>query len=218
MTNYNMDNEVWKDIKGYEGLYQISNYGRVYSVKRKIVRKQKLVKGYLVVGLNKNNVAKTLSVHRLVAMHFINNEESKEEVNHIDEVKTNNHVSNLMWCTPKENSNWGSRRERLSKANKRRFVRPLSLDQTPTVKVLKLPKVKLSNKPSGYVEKRVKFKPGMNGGKEVYVLDKKTGDVVDRFVSVKAAARFYNLRQSNISYVCAGKLKTTGGYKFKFVS
>ena len=50
------------------------------------------------------------------------------------------------------------------------------------------------------------------------VLDKKTGDVVDRFVSVKAAARFYNLRQSNISYVCAGKLKTTGGYKFKFVS
>ena len=79
--------EIWKDIKGYEGLYQVSNLGRIKS-KRKIL---KPIKGeYLKVGLSKNGVQKTLYVHRLVAEAFVKNNNEFTHVNHIDENKYNN--------------------------------------------------------------------------------------------------------------------------------
>lgn len=110
------DTEVWKDIKGYEGLYQVSNFGRVKSVARKIQLKQyakettetimKLdlnKRGYLYVHLCKNSKYKSYRVHRLVAEAFVENPEHKDQVNHIDRNVLNNKSSNLEWCTNVEN-------------------------------------------------------------------------------------------------------------------
>lgn len=106
--------EVWKDIKGYEGFYQISNLGRVKSLIRKNVLKEKIIKGgiqkngYKFVLLYKDKNSKIFRVHRLVAEAFIPNPNKYKEVNHIDENKTNNNVENLEWCTRKYNCSYGN--------------------------------------------------------------------------------------------------------------
>ena len=105
--------EVWKDIEGYEGLYQVSNKGRIKSLKKKFGKQETeiIMKpnmewcGYLRVGLIKDKKAKMYAVHRLVAKTFIANPENKPIVNHIDGNKANNEVENLEWATYKENSN-----------------------------------------------------------------------------------------------------------------
>lgn len=113
--------EIWKDVGGYEGLYQVSNLGRVKRLKGKYMKSDKLLKqvkldsGYIAVGLCKHNKAKNFRVHRLVAEAFIPNPEEKPQVNHINEDKTNNMVSNLEWMTAKENNNYGTRTQRTSK-------------------------------------------------------------------------------------------------------
>lgn len=108
--------EIWKDIKEYEGLYQVSNLGRVKRVTTgRILKGRKNKAGYLLVGLCKSSVSSTKTLHRLVAQAFIPNPENKPEVNHIDENKTNNMVFNLEWMTTKENINHGTRNERASK-------------------------------------------------------------------------------------------------------
>lgn len=110
--------EEWKDIIGFEGLYQISNYGRVKSLnynhsnEERIMKLSVGTKGYLQVCLTKNNRRSTKRIHRLVAEAFIPNPLNLETVNHIDEVKTNNHFSNLEWCTFEYNTKYGTRAER----------------------------------------------------------------------------------------------------------
>lgn len=107
--------ETWKDILEYEGLYQVSNYGNVKSLKRTVksrfktrtVRERNLKLGkrgqYRTVTLSKNDNQKTFSVHRLVAMAFVPNLKGENEVNHIDENPENNNFSNLEWVSHKEN-------------------------------------------------------------------------------------------------------------------
>ena len=97
--------EIWKDIEGYEGLYKISNYGEVWSVRKQgLLKKGKCATGYYSVSLAKNKKQKTFTIHRLVAIHFIDNPLKKPCVNHMDESRTNNHYSNLEYASYYENN------------------------------------------------------------------------------------------------------------------
>lgn len=105
-----MQEEIWKDIKDYEGLYQVSNLGRVRSIPRRgtcktlhILKPGKNHKNYLQVRLTKNSKGKTFVIHRLVAKSFILNPNDYPQVNHIDGNKLNNCVDNLEWCTNEYN-------------------------------------------------------------------------------------------------------------------
>lgn len=103
--------EIWKKIDGYEGLYEISNFGNVKSIPRNgtQVKTEKILKkyitrcNYLVVVLSKQNKPKRIQIHRLVAKSFIPNPENKPCINHKDGNKHNNYVDNLEWCTYSEN-------------------------------------------------------------------------------------------------------------------
>lgn len=123
--------EIWKDIKGYEGLYQISNCGNVKSLKKfnktnkgyssiGYYRKEKILKpiknknGYLQISLSKNGKSKIYFIHKLVAKEFLNNDNNFMYVNHKDENKLNNIVDNLEWCDAKYNCNYGNRNEKIS--------------------------------------------------------------------------------------------------------
>lgn len=127
-----MMEELWKDIEGYEGLYQVSNLGRVKSLKRysknnknnndRILKPVLNTKGYLQLALCKNGVKYNKKLHRLVAQAFIPNPENKPQVNHIDEDKTNNIVSNLEWMTNKENRNHGTAIKRMCITNSKPII------------------------------------------------------------------------------------------------
>ena len=113
-------NEIWKDIEGYEGKYQVSNLGNVKSLSYLGTGKEKLLKpfktedGYLFIGLNKNNKRKFYKIHRLVAQAFIDNPNNYPIINHKDENKRNNNMNNLEWCTIKYNINYGTATKRRS--------------------------------------------------------------------------------------------------------
>jgi hypothetical protein len=102
--------EVWKDIKGYEGLYQVSNLGRVKSLCYYGGKKEKIIKGgvnpqgYIIIGLNKNNKRTSYTEHRLVALAFLDNPNNYPVINHKNGIKTDNRVENLEWCTYQQNT------------------------------------------------------------------------------------------------------------------
>ena len=111
----NENEEVWKDVVGYEGLYQVSNLGRVKSLKygkERILKSANIGRGYLKVNLWRNREQKQYLVHRLVGQSFIPNPNNLPEINHRDEDKTNNKVVNLEWCSSKYNANFGTRNQR----------------------------------------------------------------------------------------------------------
>ena len=187
--------EIWKNIEDYEG-YQVSNFGRVRSldrydsrgwrIKGRILKPIMDKKGYLTVGLSKNNQRKTFKVHRLVALHFIPNIENKPEIDHINTIKTDNTVflnedgsvnydkTNLRWVTPKENSN-----------------NPLS------------------------IMNKSESKKGIKNNRHQPVLQyDKDGNFIREWDTMTEAETTLNITHK-IHYVCQGKRKTCGGYIWK---
>lgn len=129
--------EIWKDVPGYEGLYEVSNYGRVKALprfkrgkgdsicytKEHILRPLKLVHGYVGAALYDNNGKdKRISIHRLVATTFIPNPNNFSQVNHLNEIKDDNRVENLEWSTASHNINWGTRNDRVAEKMERPIV------------------------------------------------------------------------------------------------
>lgn len=186
--------ENWKPIKGYEGLYEISDWGRVKSLARVgnkqrttdiIMKLNKGKNGYLLVGLCRNGRVATKSVHRLVAETFVPNTERKGFVNHIDADKTNNRACNLEWVTRQENERhaWEmGLKERIRETSKR------NLEKARKCLDKKIPVEQFT----------------------------KDGKFVKRWASSSDVAKELGFDGSSIIKCCRGKLKTTGGYKWQY--
>lgn len=108
-----MQNEIWKDIPGFPGYYQVSDQGRVATLKHgfRIYKPEKTKTGYYQVSIER----KRYKIHRLVALAFIPNPDGLPQINHKNEIKTDNRADNLEWCTCKYNVNYGTAIERRSK-------------------------------------------------------------------------------------------------------
>jgi hypothetical protein len=184
--------EIWKDIEGYEGLYQVSNLGRVKSLKRQVVDtvgfrivpesylRGRLRYGYRIVSLCKHGEINRCMVHRLVAKAFIPNPENKPTVNHIDGVRNNNIVTNLEWATYRD-------------------------QQLHKYRVLH------SKKGRAYLGKLGKEH---NKSKTVYqILNNK---IIAEFGSTREAERETQIDSSSIARCCNGKQKTAGGFNWKY--
>lgn len=170
-------NEIWKDVKGYEKLYSVSNEGRVKNkYTGKILKPSNDKDGYLLLGLRQNKKTNMKRVHRLVAEAFINNDEHKPQVNHIDGNKINNCVNNLEWCTDMENKHHAYKTGLYS-----------------------------GKKRSGYISK----------GKTVEQYDI-SGVLIAQWRCIREASKNLKIDGSSISKACIGKLKTAGGYVWKY--
>lgn len=180
--------EEWRDIKDYEGFYQISNLGRVKSFKNKKHPKLLTIcmdsSQYLYVGLSLHGKTKNHRIHRLVAQAFIPNPENKPQVNHKDEDKTNNKVENLEWMTAKENANYGTRIQRI------------------------IPKMKKSLTGRTLTREHVQ-----KMGKKVVCLE--TGEIFDSTMDVE---RNKGIAHNSISKCCKGKANIAGGFHWSYVN
>lgn len=181
-------NEVWKDIEGFEGLYQVSNLGRVKALAKTVSNnsysgkflEEKIISpivqnsGYAHVGLWRNRVCKQSRLHRLVAKAFCLNDdpERKTQVNHLNENKLDNRACNLEWVTPKQNTNYG-----------------------------------------GCVARRIYGREV-----SVECLDKFTGEVIKRFKSQAEANAWCGVTRNDghIAACCKGKQKTAYGYCWRY--
>lgn len=191
--------EIWKPIKDFEGLYEVSTLGNVRSIDRTIkswnghkdidvlfkgkILKQHITRGYMAVGLCKNGKMQNIQVHRLVAKTFIPNLNNKPQVNHIDGNKHNNKVENLEWCSSSENV----------KHSYRIGLRVIKDKQKEQMR-----------------------KVGLQCGKKVIQKDK-LGNIVKIFDSGSQASRELGISQPTISLYCLGKIKNPYGYHFEYM-
>lgn len=184
-----MMEEIWKPIKGYEGIYQVSNLGRVRSLDRTHILKDGRTQfrkgcmmapfetkdGYKSVRLRTTTTRQTCRIHRLVAQAFIANPNNYPYINHKDENKHNNSVDNLEWCTPKYNTNYGMTPQRISETHKNH--------------------------------------PGLSKPVEQFTMD---GKFIKSYPSSKEAQRQTGIKAVNIAMCCRGKYSQSGGYLWRY--
>ena len=187
--------EVWKDVQGYEGLYEISNYGRVKSWHKTkhctpngyLLKPSVNVPGYIYYGLKKDGHRKNFLCHRLVGMHFIDNPNDYPQINHMDENPKNNRVDNLEWCTPHYNTNYGTGIERRKQNTDYAFIM----------------------KKIDWVERAKKYY------KKIEQLTT-NGQLIKKWDAIIFAGESLNIPCSNITMCCKGRIKTAGGYVWRY--
>ena len=194
--------EIWKDIEGYQGLYQVSNEGRVRSVRRNIILKPCIQKGYAIVVFSVGNKRKTMKVHRLVAEAFIPNTQNKPQIDHINTVRNDNRVENLRWCTQKENNNNPITKNRCDASK-------IGRQHSEITKKLFSQKRK-GKKPS---DKAINASIEKNK-KTVYQYDKNL-NLITMYKSTRAAKQ-YGYDSSCISRCCNGLRQEYKGYKWSY--
>ena len=187
-----LTDEIWKDIKGYEGLYQASTLGEIRRIESVVVDKNKkrirtfknkkikqiLRKdGYYFVNLSKNGKVKTAKVHRLIAETFLKNDVNYNIINHKDGNKINNNVTNLEWCTCSHNTKEAYR---------------LGL-RKPNI-----------------------LKEALNGRSKPVLQYDTSKNFIKKWSCIKEASKKLKIKDSNISLVCKGKRKTAGGHIWKY--
>lgn len=196
-----MKTEIWKDVSNYEGLYQVSNLGNIKSLNYGRTGEERLLKpvknndGYLLVTLCKNGKPKRYLVHRLVASAFLPNPNNLKEINHKDENSLNNRIENLEWCDRKYNCNYGTRTKRLI------ATRCINDPNNESYKKM--------------VETRAK-KSSVNAEKSIIQYTKDMIEV-GRYKSLSEAERQTGIPYQNIGKCCKGKLKSCGGYIWRYL-
>lgn len=232
-----MEKEEWKNIAGYEGIYQISSLGRVKNIKNGRIKKQIINKyGYLQVSLWKNNKNKMKRVHRLVAEAFLNNPKPHiyDCINHKDENKLNNCVENLEWCDRKYNNNYGMHNLNIAKSHSKpvlqytlngEFVKEWE-SATAASKALGFPqsainwcctKKKKYNSCKGFLWKYknddtpISFK----NGKPVLKMDK-IGNILNEYKNITEASKENNILITSITNCLKGRSKTAGGFVWMY--
>ena len=182
--------ETWKDVVGYEGIYKVSNAGRVKSKITNKVLKQFVTKsGYCKINLYKNKVPERCLVHRLVATAFIENNNNYPIINHKDENPGNNRVDNLEWCTYSYNTCYGTARERAV----------MHTDY------------KKRTENMNWEARNAKLKKP--------IIQLKDGVIIKEFDSIKSAVSEYggvNAHGSNIIEVCKGRRKKAYGFEWRY--
>lgn len=186
-----MNNEIWKDIVGYEGLYQVSDMGRVRSLDRKcwngsgwFIKKGRVLKprftknGYCRVHLRVDNKAVDRYIHRLVAEAFIPNLDNKPYIDHINTIKTDNRVENLRWATPEENMANPITKEKMCKNSENRRGKTIN-------------------------------------NKVVYQL--LNGEIINIFESISDASKHIGVDSSLLGKIIKGKANNYTGYEWEVV-
>lgn len=210
-----------KDVKGYEGLYAITEDGRVWGYKRsRYVKPYLRPDGYLQIILHKNGCAKTHKIHRLVAETYIDNPDNLSQINHKDEDKLNNHINNLEWCDAKYNSNYGTRNIRggqsrqgktFSEEHKKKISDALS-GRTLSVET----KQKISNMRKGSHlsdEHKAKLSRANKGKGAKAVRCVETNAV---YSSATEAENKLGISRTHIGSCCQGNRQTAGGYHWEY--
>lgn len=229
-----MEQEIWKDIPGWEGLYQVSNLARV----RSIFRYKKIIKpyidkwGYFEVNLYRNKKTTHKKLHRLVAEAFIDNPNNKPCVDHIDTNKLNNLPYNLRWCTYKENANNPLSLKHLSESQSGEKNYWYGKKQPESMRRKRSESTR-GEKAFWYGKKRdaetiekmrqASLRRGWQGGKHpnaipVLQISAIDGFVIKRWNCAADAERELCVSKAKICACCRGYRKTTGGFRWEYAS
>lgn len=203
--------ETFRPVKGYEGLYEVSDYGCVRSLKfgkAKYMKNAKLPTGYERIDLCRNGKKKQFSIHRLVWEAFNGTIPDGKEIDHINTVRDDNRLSNLRVVTHKGNSNNPITAERNREAVKRLVKDPKWLEAKRETGR------RLAKDPKWLEVNREATRKSHN--KPVLQLDKVTSEVIRGWECAADVERELGINQRNISACCLGKRKSTGGFKWKF--
>lgn len=187
--------EIWKDVCGFEGLYQISSYGRIKSLhyyggdRVEILKPARDKNGYLTIGVWKDGKRYSKKMHRLVAEAFIPNPDNLPQINHKDEDRENNFVENLEWCTNKYNVNYGNHSLHAAQAQ---------MGKRHTV------------------EHIMKIRANAPGSKAVLMINPDDMSIVGEYVSGSEAARQIRGTATNVAYACRNQGTKYKGYFWRY--
>ncbi len=245
--NIDSSEEVWRDISGYEGLYQVSSWGNVRSFygQGRILCPWNNRYGYLIVTLCKECSHKAFSIHILVAQAFIPNPSNLPCVNHLDENKMNNRVENLEWVTHLQNNLYGSRIERIrQKLVGNTFSQKGADERKRAVMQFSRDGKRLATFDSAYAAARSvtgmsarnklineccqrkkrtaygfvwRYADENGGGTKLVALVDEAGNILRSFSSVRQAAKDLDIPQTSIRSCCNGRAKTTHGMRFQYL-